>query len=452
MSPKSRNPRQFSRRSLLHAGSVAAGFAAFGGSGLLVGTAHAAETIINPFAGYSISDGWWDHVNRGSLGGIDYVMGVGTPLPACASGQLLIDWNNGTGGYTATIVMANGMRSQYLHLSGFNGGQRYVQQGEIVGYSGGAAGAPGSGSSTGPHLHWHLVTAGGTRVNPLDYVGAGSGGTGGGLPLEDRRLGHLGTAGGWAHMLSNLVLPGNTTYGAFSPGPGQSPRAMANVDGVMMLVYAGSNGWTTMSSGLAMAPGAPLNVLRTPANASPQIFTLEDGRLWHTFDGNGWKKFPSSVTVSGNCTFSMTANGTDLHGLFNDNGRLFHVWADGSGWHKGDTQVDLQPGADLVAVIQPDGSLQGLSLEFSRVHHIFGANGRWNRIPTTASLPTGTPIAGRAAYGWPQLVANHNGTIIHVWGTSSGWMCVPTGQTTNAGRRLSLVPDVASAPLVGLTL
>ncbi|WP_253996725.1 M23 family metallopeptidase [Myxococcus qinghaiensis] len=449
MSPESRPHRRFSRRSMLHAGGVAAGFAAFGGAGSLASIALAGEVIINPFAGYPTSDGWWDHINRGSLGGIDYVMGVGTPLRACASGQLLIDWNNGTGGYTATIVMANGMRSQYLHLSGFNGGERRVQQGEIVGYSGGAAGAPGSGSSTGPHLHWHLVTSGGTRVNPLDYIGASSGGE---LPLEDRRLGHLGTAGGWVHMLSNLVLPGNTTYGAFSPGAGQSPRAMANVDGVMKLVYADSSGWTTMSSGLAMAPGAPLAVLRTPANASAQIFSLEGGRLWHTFDGGGWKKLPSSVTVSGNCTFSMTAQGTALHGLFNDNGRLFHVWADSSGWHKGDTGVNLQPGADLVAVIQPDGSLQGLSLEYGRVHHIFGASGKWNRIPTPAALPTGTPIAGRAGHGWPQLVANNQGSITHVWGTSSGWMCVPTGRTVNPGRRISLVDDVASAPLVGLTL
>ncbi|MCY1036667.1 M23 family metallopeptidase [Corallococcus sp. BB11-1] len=452
MSPESHPHRRFSRRSILRAGSVAAGFAALGGPTALASIALAGEIIINPFAGYPTSDGWWDHINRGSLGGIDYVMGVGTPLRACASGQLLINWNNGTGGYTATVVMANGMRSQYLHLSGFNGGERMVRQGEIVGYSGGAAGAPGSGSSTGPHLHWHMVTSGGTRVNPLDYVGTSSGGIGGGLPLEDRRLGHLGTAGGWVHMLSDLVLPGNTTYGAFSPGAGQSPRAMANVDGVMRLVYGGSTGWTTMSSGLAMAPGAPLTVLRTPASPSAQIFTLEGGRLWHTFDGNGWRKLPSSVTVSGNCTFSMTANGTDVHGLFNDNGRLFHVWADGSGWHKGDTGVNLEPGADLVAVIQPGGSLQGLSLEYGRVHHIFGANGRWNRIPTTAALPTGTPIAGRAGNGWPQLVANHNGAITHVWGTSSGWMCVPTGRTTNPGRRISLVEDVASAPLVGLTL
>ncbi|MFI0795812.1 hypothetical protein ACH4OY_24480 [Micromonospora rubida] len=45
-----------------------------------------------------------------------------------------------------------------------------LASGAIVGRSGGAAGAPGSGSSTGPHLHWHMIDPAGRRTNPLAYV------------------------------------------------------------------------------------------------------------------------------------------------------------------------------------------------------------------------------------------------------------------------------------------
>ncbi|MFD0430248.1 hypothetical protein ACFQ60_30270 [Streptomyces zhihengii] len=43
------------------------------------GPAHALN-LYNPFSGYPLTSGWQDHINRGSLGGIDYAMGVGTAL------------------------------------------------------------------------------------------------------------------------------------------------------------------------------------------------------------------------------------------------------------------------------------------------------------------------------------------------------------------------------------
>ncbi|MFD0560475.1 peptidase M23-like protein [Stackebrandtia endophytica] len=168
---------QLSRRNLLRGSAVALGAGLSGVA--LAGTASASD-FYNPFAGYPISDGWAEHVARGSLGGIDYPMSVGTTLPACGGGTVTNNPNNGTGGYTVTIAHPNGYRSQYLHLSGFllaNG--TVVSAGAAVGLSGGAAGAPGSGSSTGPHCHWHMINPSGTRINPLEFLG---GGGGGGLP------------------------------------------------------------------------------------------------------------------------------------------------------------------------------------------------------------------------------------------------------------------------------
>lgn len=127
-------------------------------------------TYTNHLSKYRVSDGWEAHLKRGSSGGIDYAVPVGTPIPAPAAGTITNTPNNGSGGNTVTIKHGNGMRSQFLHLSKFVPAGSY-KQGDIIGYSGGAKGAPGSGSSTGPHIHFHLILANGTRVNPLNYIG-----------------------------------------------------------------------------------------------------------------------------------------------------------------------------------------------------------------------------------------------------------------------------------------
>jgi hypothetical protein len=161
-----------SRRDVLR-GAALAGGAAAGGVMLGPGAAHAAPVIYNPFAGYTITQTWAQHRANGSLGGIDYAMAVGTSLPACGAGTVTNIPNNGTGGHTVTIAHADGYRSQYLHLSAFvlaNGTP--VARGATVGRSGGAVGAPGSGSSTGPHLHWHMINPSGTRISPLEYIAA----------------------------------------------------------------------------------------------------------------------------------------------------------------------------------------------------------------------------------------------------------------------------------------
>ncbi|MFI5836629.1 peptidoglycan DD-metalloendopeptidase family protein [Micromonospora sp. NPDC051300] len=148
------------------------GALAVGGAVGRPGIAYAAPAIDNPFSRYAITGTWQDHLNRGSLGGVDFGMGVGTDLPACGAGTIQNTPNNGTGGHTVTIYHSDGYRSQYLHLSQFllaNGTS--VGAGAIVGRSGGAAGAPGSGNSTGPHLHWHMIDPSGLRINPLTYVG-----------------------------------------------------------------------------------------------------------------------------------------------------------------------------------------------------------------------------------------------------------------------------------------
>lgn len=169
------------RRTLLRGSAATLGLAVGGGGLLGATTARAAEGYHNPFDGYAITGTWQEHLDRGSLGGIDYGMPVGTGLPAAGGGTVTNIPENGTGGHTVTIQHPDGYRTQYMHLSEFllSDGAT-VAAGEIVGRSGGEPGAPGSGSSTGPHVHWHMIDPGGTRIDPLVFLG-GSGG-GGALP------------------------------------------------------------------------------------------------------------------------------------------------------------------------------------------------------------------------------------------------------------------------------
>ncbi|MEE1736797.1 peptidoglycan DD-metalloendopeptidase family protein [Streptomyces sp. BE147] len=176
--PLGGHDRRPTRRTLLRGTAAAIGITA--GAGLFGTRAAYAVSFYNPFGGYPVTGTWQDHLNDGSLGGIDLGMGVGTRLPAAGGGTVRNIPDNGTGGHTVTIHHDNGYRTQYMHLSQFllaDGAS--VGTGGIVGLSGGQPGASGSGSSTGPHLHWHMIDPNGVRIDPLVYLGGGSGG---GLP------------------------------------------------------------------------------------------------------------------------------------------------------------------------------------------------------------------------------------------------------------------------------
>lgn len=129
-------------------------------------------SYINTLAGYPTSDGWQDHINRGSRGGIDFAVGTGTAIPAPTDGFLENVANNGNGfGNYIRFHHGDGFIDEFLHLKdgGFVAEGNYTQ-GQTIGFSG------STGNSTGPHIHWHLINPNGTRVNPLDYVQGSSGG------------------------------------------------------------------------------------------------------------------------------------------------------------------------------------------------------------------------------------------------------------------------------------
>lgn len=127
----------------------------------------------NPFANWKVSDDFAAHRARGSQGGTDYPVPVGTPIFSPFSGILTNSPNAGAAGNKVTIDLGNGWKFVAMHLSRFRddlNGKR-VMAGQIIGYTGGAKGAPGAGSSTGPHLHVNMINPQGQVSDYVSYIG-----------------------------------------------------------------------------------------------------------------------------------------------------------------------------------------------------------------------------------------------------------------------------------------
>lgn len=87
------------------------------------------------------------------------------PVFAAASGLVTVSyptqstarWANSGYGNNLTILHPNGVSTRYAHLKNIlvTGGQ-YVNQGSIVAFMGGYPRQPGSGNSTGCHLHFEV--------------------------------------------------------------------------------------------------------------------------------------------------------------------------------------------------------------------------------------------------------------------------------------------------------
>jgi len=120
----------------------------------------------------NIDHGFDEKRGNRTHGGIDIPAKVGTPIKSVADGQVIaagqLDSKCGDG---ISISHADGFTSSYCHLSGIKVSKgENIKQGQVIGLTGGAKGAKGSGNSGGPHLHLTLKKDG-QRVDPLQYLG-----------------------------------------------------------------------------------------------------------------------------------------------------------------------------------------------------------------------------------------------------------------------------------------
>ncbi len=94
--------------------------------------------------------------------GIDFAASRGTPIYAAGDGRISYIGNKGGYGKYIRIHHHSGLATAYAHMSRFKKGLRKgsrVQQGKIIGYVG------TTGRSTGPHLHYEILSNG-RQINP----------------------------------------------------------------------------------------------------------------------------------------------------------------------------------------------------------------------------------------------------------------------------------------------
>ena len=108
--------------------------------------------------------------------GVDFPVDAGTPVLAAAKGTVSeVVFDHPRAGTHVVLDHGNGYWSRYLHLSEVTvePGAR-VRTGARIGASGGEPGASGSGSSTGPHLHFEVWEGepfrGGTPLDPVPML------------------------------------------------------------------------------------------------------------------------------------------------------------------------------------------------------------------------------------------------------------------------------------------
>lgn len=161
----------------------------------------AGSTDANNVSGYPITSHYgrrWGRLH----GGIDVGTPTGTALALSHSGEVIYSaLHGGYGNMIDAWVPALNVQFRFAHLT-----KRYKKTGEkfkaneVLGLTGGGAGDPGRGSSTGPHLHYEIDTArggagyGGARNKALLYrmakhiklgniLPSTSGGEGGGIDM-----------------------------------------------------------------------------------------------------------------------------------------------------------------------------------------------------------------------------------------------------------------------------
>lgn len=127
-------------------------------------------TFTHPCPGYSrISStfGWRKQPLPGASTnhkGVDFAAPTGTPIYAAAGGTVVSSGYSGKAGNRIVINHGNGLQTIYMHCH-----KLYVKAGTTVSKGQNIAAVGTTGNSTGPHLHFQVMS-GGTPVNPMNYL------------------------------------------------------------------------------------------------------------------------------------------------------------------------------------------------------------------------------------------------------------------------------------------
>ena len=123
-------------------------------------------TFMRPVNGATITSKYGKR-SSGFHTGTDFAIALGTPAYAAASGTVTFAGWKGSYGYLVIIDHGNGYQTYYAHCSAL-----YVSAGQTVTQGQNISAVGSTGNSTGPHLHFEVLTRPyyGYEVNPLNYA------------------------------------------------------------------------------------------------------------------------------------------------------------------------------------------------------------------------------------------------------------------------------------------
>lgn len=127
-----------------------------------------AEMMVTPTKNYTLSSRFGQpgpYWSSGYHTGLDFAGATGTPIVAADAGKVVTAGPGGAYGNMVEIKHSDGTMTRYAHLSSLN-----VSVGDAVS-RGQRVGSMGStGNSTGPHLHFEVLTSKGVQVDPEEYL------------------------------------------------------------------------------------------------------------------------------------------------------------------------------------------------------------------------------------------------------------------------------------------
>lgn len=261
--------------------------------------------------------------------GQDFLVGVGTPVYAAASGTVVISGDGGSYGNEVVLSHGGGVYTRYAHNSRLVAGNGAdVRQGQLISYSG------ATGNVTGPHLHFEVLqgsTDYHNAVNPLPYLGgsisvpgttsgsgtpstgsgsssslgsaavySGSGFTAGMSELDVLSSGGSGSFSGGTFSSGSGDGDGTSTGGSISSGGGGSAGQSANMAAV--LAQAKKYGWGTGQewnslSQLVNSESGWNNTAQNPTSSAYGLFQFLNS-TWASYGANKTSD-PTAQAIAG---------------------------------------------------------------------------------------------------------------------------------------------------------
>lgn len=409
------------RRGLLAGAGVLTGVAALGLNALTAPSASAAgvcvwpngtntrPAISSPFGPRTAPTGGASSDHKGT----DFV-GFAT-VRAVAAGVVSVTgtpagW--GGGGTQVWIQHDDGFVSRSFHLAPGTvsvSPQQRVQAGDALGTMG------RSGTATGVHHHLEIVV-GGVQIDPVPFLTARVGGTV--TPPDQVRAAKEFAVhnGSWSAIPVGFNMSEKFTTVNMGSGWGD---LYGSFGGSLRYVGVSGGAWTQMDSGL------PLNASSISAvdvgQSFPHIFAVENSILYHIYaDGSGWHKVSTGLTVPGKISAVVLPN-NNVQIVANISGVMHHVTTH-SGWEIGNSGVPI--GGEFKAV-NIGGSLQIATLLNGVVHIIWPGAG-W-QLQSTGVGSSGSLTAVDMGGGFPTIITNEGWSVCVTSVSGGGWVRQATG-------------------------